>query len=83
MAKPKPVFVKMTITYTFYGVGKTLDDAKQNSETEYNNYMDSYAYGELIDDMRNNMDFEVVKQEDTSIDSTYVDFIMSDEYEEL
>lgn len=70
MPKRKPKFVRLTITFTYNGVGKTIEDAKQDALNEYRNagyYEPKY-------------DFEEVKQEHTSIDQTYIDFVMDENY---
>lgn len=70
MPKAKPKFVRLTVSFTYYGVGKTLKDAKQDALNEYHN---SANY-------EPEKDFEEVAQENTSIDQTYIDFVMDENY---
>ena len=70
MPKAKPKFVRLTVSFTYYGVGKTLKDAQQDALNEYHNAGNSEP----------DKDFEEVKQEHTSIDQTYIDFVMDENY---
>ena len=75
--KKKPHFTKLTITLTYYGVGKTLKDAKQNAINEFadNNY-------DLFESQDYKKKFSVVKQDETTLDQTFIDFVIGDDYEE-
>lgn len=75
--KKKPILVKMTVTYTFYGVGKTQEDAERNAYNEYEDAMfqrntDGAIEYEQVDDIYA-----------TSLSQEYVDFIMDDDFEEM
>ena len=73
----KPHFTKLTITLTFYGVGKTLEASKQNAINEFVN-----EHYELFASQDFKQKFSVVNQQQTTIDKTFIDFIMGDNYEE-
>jgi hypothetical protein len=75
--KNKPIFTKLTITLTFYGVGETLKEAKQNATNEFVN-----EHYELFESQDFKQKFSVVNQEQTSIDQTFIDFIIGDNYKE-
>lgn len=72
---PKPKFVRLTITLTYYGVGKTIKDAKQDAFNEFaNNQNDLYNSNDY------NQEIDEVERDDTTIDQSYVDFVMGDDY---
>jgi hypothetical protein len=75
--KNKPHFTKLTITLTFYGVGETLKDAKQNALNEFVN-----EHYELFASQDFKQRFSIVNQQQTTIDQTFIDFIMGDNYKE-
>ena len=77
----KPHFVELTITFTYYGVGKTLQDAKQNALNEFAN--DNVNYIDLLQTKDIKQEMKTVKQSNTTIDKSYIDFVMSDNYEEV
>jgi hypothetical protein len=78
MPKAKPKFVRLTVTLTYYGVGKTIKDAQQNA---MNDFANEYSYDDLVQDSKQT--FEDVKDiKDTTIDQTFVDFVLGDDYEE-
>lgn len=75
--KKKPHFVKLTITLTYYGVGKTLQQAKQNA---INEFADNYT--ELYNSSDYEQNIEQVERDDTTLDQSYIDFVVDDDYEE-
>ena len=78
MPKAKPKFVRLTVTLTYYGVGKTIKDAQQNA---MNDFVNEYSYDDLVQDSKQT--FEELKDiKDTTIDKTFVDFVLGDDYEE-
>jgi hypothetical protein len=77
MTKKKAHFTKLTITLTYYGVGKTLKDAKLNAINEFVN-----DHTELYNSNDFKQNIEEVKKEDTSLDNYFIDFVMENDYEE-
>jgi hypothetical protein len=72
----KPHFVRLTVTLTYYGVGKTKEDAENDALNEF--YNDDHK------ERSSEKEFESVEDiQDTTIDQSYVDFLMSDEYEQF
>ena len=72
-------FVKMTTTLITYGVGKTVEDAKQQARSE----TIDYAYN--ISLYKDHLDaakpvYEEVREEDTSLDKSYIEFIEETEF---
>lgn len=76
--KSKPHFVELAITITYYGVGKTLQEAKQNAINEFanNNY-------DLFQSKDYKQEINTVKRFNTTLDKSYIDFVMNDNYEEI
>lgn len=78
MRTKKPKFVRLTVTLTYYGVGRTIKDAQQNA---MNDFVNEYSYDDLVQDSKHT--FENLKDiNDTTFDKTFVDFVMGDDYEE-
>jgi hypothetical protein len=75
--KRKAHFTKLTITLTYYGVGKTPQSAKQNAINEFAN-----EHYELFTSQDYKEKFVDVKQDQTTINKTYKDFVVADDYEE-
>ena len=65
--KSKLNFVKMTITYNYYGVGKDLESAKDFAYQEFLEHTSQrdFIYEGLID-------FKAVKKEEVSLDDSIV-----------
>ena len=75
--KKKPHFTKLTITLTYYGVGKTPQEAKRNAINEFaDNQTELYNSGDY------KQSIEQVEREHTPINNFYIKFVMSDDYEE-
>lgn len=75
--KKKPHFTKLTITLTYYGVGKTPQEAKQNTINEFaDNQTELYNSGDY------KQSIEQVERDDTLIDQSYIKFVMGEDYEE-
>jgi hypothetical protein len=68
-------FVKMTTTLVTYGVGKTIEDAKQQARSETIDYANDISINpkQYLDAAKPS--YEEVREEDTSLDKTYIEFI--------
>ena len=81
-------FVRLKITHTYYGVGKTVAEARFNAINEYaddqRKLIPLKSLGLYGEKFRTSDDteaiVEVVKIKDTPISKDYVDFVMSNEY---
>lgn len=81
MPKAKPKFVRLTVTRTYYGVGRTTEEAKQNALNDFANDFELRDFNDLAS-QDSEQTFEVVKQENTPISKEFVDFVMGNDYEE-
>lgn len=68
MKKPKLKFVKLTITATYYGVGKDLEEAKDFAFREFLEHQSQVQYSYDVD-----QEYEEVKEEDTSLDKVFIE----------
>ena len=73
-------FVKMTTTLITYGVGKTVEDAKQQARSETIDY--AYHISTFSKDYleKAKPTYEEVREEDTSLDKSYIEFIEETEF---
>lgn len=80
-------FVKMTTTLVTYGVGKTVEDAKRNARSETIDYAynislypedNSFITFQSLDSTK--PVYEEVREEDTPLDKSYIEFIEETEF---
>jgi len=79
MKKQKIKFVKLTMTYTYYGIGKDLEEAKDFAFKEFLSHQSNQCNLDFA--YEGNQKYEEVKKEDVSLDDTFIQEYIKNEGE--